>query len=608
MKQIAPHLFSRGKFGSIYLRLRIPKDIRSAYPPKKTHKVECLGTCDLRVAEGLKDIARARIRAEFEQHRKDIKKKRDERSVKRFDKMSDEMLKSLADYWVHQVLATDEHYREHDSEEEFEEKGFNMTEQRAELGRMLAMRRSDKILPAMHSFIHLCGLEVEMSPEESKRAGGVFLTAVCTALDFQLQRQRGDVVQTDKVAPETVAPRQLVEAQAAVEAKKISWDAAFVVWRDYVPGRPKSTAIATQTPYLEVKRLGATHGIQCPEEVTPDLMRLFVDQMAARGLAVVTLNERLAKVKALFKVLKGKGIMSHNPAADTLGLKENSFVKRRDKRQPFDHDDLTNIFSSCVFNEQQLRSQGQSKEASYWIPILMYYTGARTEEIAGLALSDVVQDPKYGWYMNLIDRPSEDDDLFDDEENVISKEKPKSKPTHKSKPTQGDETQSHSRLLKNGDSIRRVPVAPELMQLGLLRYIEHVRRSGQQSLFPSLTHDWHDKLSGAFSKFFGRYKRDMLGINNPKKVLYSFRHTMKDAMTRANVDAMYLQRVLGHASGLGTVTDGYGIEDVPLDVLTTEFAKIKFYPIPAQPWLPGKGNVRYPKKAKKAKKAEKAQG
>ena len=101
--------------------------------------------------------------------------------------MSDEVLSSLAAHWVRQVLETDEHYRELDSEEEFEEKGFTMTEQRQELGRMLAMRRSDKILPAMHSFIYLCGLEVEMSPEESKRAGGVFLTAVCTALHWTIE-------------------------------------------------------------------------------------------------------------------------------------------------------------------------------------------------------------------------------------------------------------------------------------------------------------------------------------------------------------------------------------------------------------------------------------
>jgi integrase len=263
---------------------------------------------------------------------------------------------------------------------------------------------------------------------------------------------------------------------------------------------------------LELKRLAAENSIQCPEEVTPDLMRKFVDHMAARGLEVVSLNERLAKLKSLFKVLKGKGVVSHNPAADTLGLKENSYVKRRSKRQPFDQADLTNIFSSCIFNEQHLRSQGQSGEASYWIPIMMFYTGARTEEIAGLALADVVNDPQHGWHFNLIDRPSPEDDLFDDEGG--GKSKPKS--------SKGEESQAHSRLLKNGKSIRRVPVAPELIELGLLRFMACVRADGHLSLFPNLAHDWHEKLSGAFSKFFGRYKKQILGIDNPKKCSIHF--------------------------------------------------------------------------------------
>lgn len=594
MKQIAPNLYVRGKIGRIYLRRRIPKALKEAYPAHQTHKTVCLHTCDLAIAKPLQRKEEVRLDAEFSQRLEELKKKKADRAIKRLDKMSDEVLKSLADHWVRQVLETDDHYRELDSEEEFEEKGLNMAEQRAELALMLARRRSDKILPAMHSFIHLCGLEVDMSPEESKRAGTVFLTAVCTALDHRIQRQRGDVVQTDTVAPAAPSPKEVVAAKTEADAKRIGWDEAFAIWRDYVPGRPKSTAIATQTPYLELKRLAAVDGIQCPEEVTPDLMRKFVDHMAARGLEVVTLNERLAKLKSLFKVLKGKGVVSSNPAADTLGLKENSLKKRKSKRQPFDQADLNNIFSSCIFNERQLRSRGQSKEATYWIPTMMYYTGARTEEIAGLSLADIVQDPDFGWYFNLIDRPSDEDDLFDDEEE--DQQTPKKKP--KSNPEPGVEAEQ-TRLLKNTASIRKVPVAAELIELGLFRYIESLRAKGHKSLFPSLTHDWHEKLSGAFSKFFGRYKTKVLGINNPKKVLYSFRHTMKDAMTRANVDSMYLKRVLGHASGLGSITDGYGNEDVPLDVLTTEFAKIRFFPIPARPWMPGKGLVSYPKPEKK---------
>jgi len=66
-------------------------------------------------------------------------------------------------------------------------------------------------------------------------------------------------------------------------------------------------------------------------------------------------------------------------------------------------------------------------------------------------------------------------------------------------------------------------------------------------------------------------------------------------MTRARVESKLKKRILGHASGEGSITDGYGKEDEPLAALMEEFQKIKFFPIPAKPWQPGKGFVTYPK-------------
>ncbi len=87
--------------------------------------------------------------------------------------------------------------------------------------------------------------------------------------------------------------------------------------------------------------------------------------------------------------------------------------KRRKKRLPFDRSDLDLLFGSKLYT-RQLRSKGQSREASYWIAILMFYTGARPEEIAGLALTDIREHPALGWYFDIVDRPSpEDADLFD---------------------------------------------------------------------------------------------------------------------------------------------------------------------------------------------------
>ena len=168
MKAIAENLYQRGKSGMKYCRLRIPHALREAYPPEKTHIVCSLGTTDLRQAKQLLKAEINRIDAEFERLATQLKEKQALKTRKRLDSLSEVQLKGLADYWVRQILLSDQLHRDEGiDDEEFDELGNQLVQQRAELGRMLASGRSDKILPAMHGFIHLCGLDVTMSPEES---------------------------------------------------------------------------------------------------------------------------------------------------------------------------------------------------------------------------------------------------------------------------------------------------------------------------------------------------------------------------------------------------------------------------------------------------------
>jgi len=81
-----------------------------------------------------------------------------------------------------------------------------------------------------------------------------------------------------------------------------------------------------------------------------------------------------------------------------------------------------------------------------------------------------------------------------------------------------------------------------------------------------------------------------LGINDNRKVLYSYRHLMKDLLEAAGLPTKYLQRALGHTTGDGAVTDGYG-SDLPLELMVEHFSHIKFPAIPALPWRPGEGFV-----------------
>ncbi|MFG6459376.1 DUF6538 domain-containing protein [Roseateles sp. BYS96W] len=568
MKAVSESIYARGKQGILYVRRRIPAALRAAYPRGQEHILRSLGTSDRRQAKELARTELTRIDAEFQQRRRELDLGRASLAAKRISKLDDEQLRGVAKFWVRQVLLNDEHYREQGlGDVEFEDLGDQLATQRAELGRMLAQGKSLGVFPALHGFLYLCGLDFNPDGDEARRASNVFLRAVVESLDHQLARQRGDLVDTAKVASEGLHPLPAVAPERAPEDPNApTWDKVFATWRDYVENRPKPTTIASQTPWRDLRRYAASQGVRQPGEVTPELMTAFAQDMRSR-LEVPTINERLSKLRAIYKIAVGKHVLPFNPAANTLGFKESSVKKRKKRRLPFDAGELATLFGSEVFTEHK-RSQGQSGEASYWIPILMFYTGARPEEVAGLALSDLANDEKLGWYLRIVDRPSDEDrDLFDDAEVP----------------------ESHRRTLKNAVSIRRVPVSRELVDLGLLRYVDWLRSKGETVFFPTLRKDFHGKLSGSFSKFFGRYKRK-LGIDDSRKVLYSLRHCMKDLLEAADVPTKYLQRALGHTTGDGTVTDGYG-SDLPFDRLVKHFARIKFPAIPARPWEPGRGFV-----------------
>lgn len=569
MKAIFEHIYERGKSGKKYVRRRIPAALRAAYPPKKKHITRSLGTSDIREAKVRAHAELTKIDIEFAQARERLELSRASLAAKRISTLSDDQLQSTAKFWARQVLLSDDKQREDGlDDKEFDELGEKLTSQRQEFGRMLAQGNTAPFFPALQGFLHLCGLDFDPDQAEAKRASYAFLRTIVETLDLQLARQRGEPVQTDVVAPTVPHPLQVIAPERApTSPDKPDWDTIFEVWRTYVDNRPKSTAIAAQTPWRDLRRFLTSKGRNLsPAEVTPRDMTDFAESMQARGLAVDTINERISKIKAIYRIAVGKHKLESNPAENTLGFKENSVKKRRKKRLPFDASDLNLIFGSDIFMQHH-RSRGQSGEASYWIPLLMFYTGARPEEVAGLALSDLRRDEALGWYLIVIDRPSdEDSDLFD--ERVPA---------------------SHRRTLKNAQSERRLPVASQLIELGLLRYVAWLRTKRETMFFPTLKKDWHEKLSGSFSKFFGRYVR-ALGIEDSRKVLYSFRHTMKDMLEAAGIPSKYLQRVMGHTTGDGPITDGYG-SDLPFKLIAEHFDNIKFPTIPALPWQPGGSSV-----------------
>lgn len=457
MKQVAEHLFSRGKHGKLYCRIRIPTKLQVAYA-RKREITRALGTSDRREAKDLLITELAVIKQEFALKERELALKaaqRAERSMRRLTALSDVQLQALAGNWVHQALLTDDDQRSRGlSDDEFDALDAQLHEQRRELGRMLSQGKVERILPAMRSFLHLLGVEeVELAPEQERQAAYKFLEAVVQTLDVRLERQSGNVRPTAALKPDWSIP-ELTKSLSPAKTKTKTWDEVFAKWVDHVDDRCKPTVIAAQTPWRELQRVALDAGVKHPGEVTKEIVNRFVEGMVERGLATATINDRLGKVKAIYAVAVGKLLLDENPAQDVIGRGKSALEKRRKKRLTFDQADLNNIFSCSIYNGAHERSKGCAKEASYWIPLLMFYTGARTEEVAGLALVDLVFDERFGWYFNIIDRPEQDDsELFDDDDDERKVK-----------------TEAHARLLKNAASIRRVPVARELIDLGLLNH------------------------------------------------------------------------------------------------------------------------------------------
>jgi hypothetical protein len=132
-----------------------------------------------------------------------------------------------------------------------------------------------------------------------------------------------------------------------------------------------------------LRRFAELSHVLYPAQVTPELMTEFAQDMKSRGLAVDTINERLSKIKAVYKIAVGRHLLSVNPAKDTLGFKENTAQRRQKHRLPFDLADLNVLFGSEIY-VRHARSQGQSGEASYKIVRVVVHKSTNGRDLANI--------------------------------------------------------------------------------------------------------------------------------------------------------------------------------------------------------------------------------
>ena len=142
----------------------------------------------------------------------------------------------------------------------------------------------------------------------------------------------------------------------------------------------------------------------------------------------------------------------------------------------------------------------------HWIPLIGYYSGARLNEIAQLHLTDFVEVDGISMFSFNPD--------------------------------------GEHKKIKTRAGVRKVPVHPELIRLGLLAHVELLRDQGKDRLFPELKpgRDGYGQLP---SKWFARYKA-RCNITARRKVFHSFRHTFVTCLMQAEVPLERIAALAGH--------------------------------------------------------------
>jgi integrase len=514
MEQMCKHTRLKRRGAVYYFRCKIPADLIEHYGGKR-EILESLRTADPK--EALR-----KVRTRSEQQEQEFDQVRAGRVGK---PITAELIEPLAASWIAYRMGADEQIRFNGVDAEmFELLRVRGEELNAEGRQALAMGERAAVKPAMEEY--LTGKGYELPPRNSdtyKALSFAFLKANVRTLKMQGERDRGEVVETpaDPVAH---------AAQPATAGAGMTYLLEY--WKAQGDRKAPKTL---HEAHVTIARFTELHGPLVMPSVERKHVIAFRDSLAKRDLAPATIKKQLGLLRSMFQVaLEDERFgLKANPAD---AIKVRGEVGERKRRAAFTAEELQRIFAAPVFTKGE-RPRGGAGEAAYWIPLIALYTGARLNEIGQLRLDDLREEEGIKYFR------------FTD--------------------------QGEGQSLKLRGSRRRVPLHPELLRLGLWEYARKLREQNEERLFPLIEPDSRGHLTGRWSKWWGRYLDNVIGIKDASKDFHAFRHTFKHQSRACGIPEDIHDALTGHAND--TVARNYGGADgYPLKPLADALGKVRY--------------------------------
>lgn len=263
------------------------------------------------------------------------------------------------------------------------------------------------------------------------------------------------------------------------------------------------------------------------------VVELYQGRSEVQRLTLKTYNGHTSALAALWNKAQKAGQIGEgqsNPFANQRVA--NTSTPATEDAKGFSKAELEAIFALRMFTDGE-RPRGGKGEASYWIPLILLWTGARPEEVAQLLVSDFNGAAAESWTLTFTDLG-----------------------TH---PHKGQRSLKTSRK-RSGR--RTIPVPQPLIDMGILEYLEHLRTAGEVALFPMLrTRGARGLLFASWGEWWGKLLRSHSILEEAgyqRQPVREFRHTWTTAARASGITREAREYIQGHKAAGGTANEGYG--------------------------------------------------
>ncbi|KAB7739985.1 hypothetical protein F2P47_10830 [Parvibaculum sedimenti] len=242
-----------------------------------------------------------------------------------------------------------------------------------------------------------------------------------------------------------------------------------------------------------------------------------------------TINATLSTVGGVFEWEHSNGAYPGRNPFDKLQATKRQVEKRKQGkvgREMWEPEHLEALFASPVWtgcaSEKRRNKKGAFviEDARFWLPLIALFAGLRADEALTLYVEDI-REHQGIWFF----------DLYED----------------------GD------RSYKTKNSTRIIPIHEELIRIGILEYRDAAEAAGFHRLFEDFgARNKSGKFSDAYSRWFGDYRRDVVGQGDRYRDFHALRTTFDTFLERnMSGNSVMVRRVMGHQGHKNGTTDDY---------------------------------------------------